>query len=106
MAPEFEGPARRTRRVNIVLAVVIGAAAVLVAIGLARAAEPASRPHVITVHFAGKDYDHVSRTHLVLGNPPVTYASRETCAVAITRVRVAVSGARLVCTPAETGRVR
>ena len=72
--------------------------ALLLLIGIARAAEPepASRPHEITLHFAGKDYDAVQRTHMAL---PAVYESRETCNIAIVRVRVQISGARLVCTP-------
>ncbi len=71
-------------------------------VSLAHAAE-VPRPHEITLHFKGKDYDKVRRTHLTLGvnGKPAIYESYETCKVAIVRVRVAVSGARLVCRPVE-----
>ncbi len=70
----------------------------LLAIGIARADEPA-RPYVITVVYHGKDYDHVQRTHFTLGQPPVVYESKVACDIAITRVRVHLSGAKLQCNP-------
>lgn len=77
---------------------------VLLAIGIARAAEPAHRPHVITLLFPGSAYDLVGRTSLTLGREP--YDSKTACDIAIVRVRVAISGARLRCDPVEGGRVR
>lgn len=74
----------------------------MVTVGIARAAEPGTRPYEITLHFPGTDYDKVSRTHYTLA----VYESKEACRVAIVRVRVAVSGARLRCNPVEQGRVQ
>lgn len=73
----------------------------IVGISIARYAFAAEGPHVITVYFAGKDYDQVRSTQIVLGvnGAPAIYESRETCNVAITRVRVHLSGARLQCNP-------
>lgn len=71
----------------------------IVGISIARYAHGAQEPHVITVYFAGKDYDHVQRVHFVLGTPPMVYESKLTCDIAITRVRVHLSGARLQCNP-------
>lgn len=74
---------------------------ILAGISIARAAETPARWEITLFH-AGKDYGLVAATHRVLA----TYDSREECRVMITRVRVHVSGARLVCAPAETRRVR
>ena len=86
-----------TRRFNATVATVVVAGLLILSIAVARAAEPASRPYEITLHYAGKDYNRVQRTFITL---PAVYESKEACKVAIVRVRVAVSGARLVCTPA------
>lgn len=76
----------------------------LLVIGIARAAERTiAGPHVITLYFAGKDYDAVRRTHIVLSG---AYESRTECDVMITRVRVVVSGAQLRCDPVEQGRTQ
>lgn len=80
----------------------VAAGFLLLVIGMARAAELPGR-YEITLFHAGKNYDHVERTHFVLSGP---YESREACKVAIVRVRVMVSGARLQCTPIEMGRVK
>jgi len=80
----------------------------LLAIGIARAAEREGVRYEITLFFPGNAYDQVGRTHLVLGKDgePFEYESRETCRIAITRVRVEIKGARLVCTPVQVERVR
>ncbi len=80
----------------------VAAGFLLLVIGMARAAESPDRWQITLFH-AGKNYDHVERTHFVLSGP---YESREACKVAIVRVRVMVSGARLQCTPIEMGRVK
>lgn len=59
--------------------------------------------YTITLLYSGKDYDSVSRTFRTIGEP---YESRETCLVAITRVKVLVTGARLRCDPVEQFRVQ
>lgn len=78
----------------IFLVVVFGI--ILLSIGIARAD---TGPHVITVYAPGKDYDQVRRTHFVLGDPPFVYDGKTACNVAIVRVRVHLSGARLQCNP-------
>ncbi len=58
--------------------------------------------YTITLLYAGKDYDSVSRTFRTIGEP---YDSKTECDIAITRVKVMVSGGRLRCDPVETFRV-
>ncbi len=95
-------PAKPDRRVDRWLWVMIGVCILIIAgISIVRAAETSGRWE-ITLFYAGKDYDLVTQTHRVLA----TYDSREECRVMITRVKVHVSGARLVCAPAEARRVR
>lgn len=79
----------------------IAMALTVVGISVARAAEVPGRWEITLFH-AGKDYDVVARTHRVLA----VYDSREECRNAIVRVRVQVSGARLVCNPVGQERVR
>ncbi len=84
--------------------------AVLLAIGIARAAqeglqEPDSirtLPHEITVFF--KDPGAHGRGHMTLGGGP--YPSRTDCDIAIREVRIAMKGARLRCDPVEPFRVK
>lgn len=88
----------------IFLVVILGV--IMLSIGYARGDEPA-RPFVITLYLpgqhydVGKEYDPNRRTHFVLGvdEKPVVYQSKVACDVAITRVRVHLSGARLQCNP-------
>lgn len=102
--PEFLQyvPAEPDRKLPHWFWVMLGALFLAIAgMSIARYALAAEGPHVITVYFAGKDYDKVQRTHFVLGvnGAPAIYESRETCNIAITRVRVHLSGARLQCNP-------
>ena len=65
----------------------------LLLIGIARAADF----YVITVYQSGKHYDETRPTHFALGG--VVYESKVACDVAITRVRVHLSGVKLQCNP-------
>lgn len=94
---EFDPPAPEPPTYFWWIFVLVVLGIVMLSIGIARADEP--RPYVITIYLAGKDYDENRRTHFVLGDPPVVYESRETCLVAITRVRVELKAARLQCNP-------
>lgn len=67
----------------------------MLTIGIARADQP--RPYVITLYMPGQHYDENRRTHFVLGD--VVYETKVACNVAITRVRVHLSGVRLQCNP-------
>ncbi len=64
----------------------------------------AAEPYVITLTYQGNDYDHVQRTHFVLGDPPFIYDDKTACDIAIVRVRIHLSGARPQCTPHYTTR--
>ncbi len=88
-------PDRKLPRWFWIMLVVMALA--IAGMSLARAEEGV--PHVISLYYRGAAYDHVQRTHMVLGDPPWVYESRETCAVAIPRVRVHLSGVTLQCTP-------
>ena len=79
----------------------------LIAICAPRAAQE-STPHEITLLYAGKDYEAAGRTQVTLGvnGRPFEYESREACRIAITRIRVEVTGARLRCDPVDPRRVR
>ncbi len=80
---------------------VVGFAAGWWAMKAANAAERIGRWE-ITLLYSGKDYDGVSRTFRTLGEP---FDSKTACDVAITRVKILVSGARLRCDPIEQWRV-
>lgn len=73
-------------------------------IAIARGVIGAERPgkYEITLLYSGKDYDSVSRTFRTIGEP---YDSKVACEIAITRVKVMVSGARLRCDLVEQWRV-
>lgn len=77
----------------------------IIAVGLIGGVQGAERlgKYEITLLYSGKDYDSVSRTFRTIGEP---YDSKVACDVAITRVKVLVSGARLRCDPVESFRVR
>ena len=102
--PEFLQfvPATPDRRLPRWFWIMLAVAALLIAgMSIARAAEVPGKWE-ITLYHKGANYDAVERTHRVLA----TYDSRAECQVMITRVKVHVSGARLVCAPAETRRVK
>ncbi|MCF8533874.1 MAG: hypothetical protein K9G48_12780, partial [Reyranella sp.] len=77
-----------------------------ICIPVARAVERPAR-YEITLLFPGHAYDEVRRTHMVLSvdGKPLEYESRESCRIAITRVKVELKGVRLQCNPVEALRV-